>query len=111
MRPFSCLLSLRCVMSKHIDIPPSPASLIEALRDIGYSIETAIADIIDNSITANALKIQIRFSWNSGGTWLAIIDDGDGMTDDELQNAMRFGSTNPLKNRAENDLGRFGLGM
>jgi len=99
------------MMSNYIDVPPSPASLIQALRDIGYSIQTAIADIIDNSITANSKNIQIRFSWNSGDSWLAIIDDGDGMTYEELENAMRFGSTNPLNSRAENDLGRFGLGM
>jgi hypothetical protein len=98
-------------MSKQINVPPSPASLIEALRDIGYSIQTAIADIIDNSITANASNIQIRFTWNSGDSWLAIIDNGTGMTNDELINAMRFGSSNPLERRAENDLGRFGLGM
>jgi hypothetical protein len=98
-------------MKNQINVPPSPASLIQALRDIGYSIQTAIADIIDNSITANATEIHIRFSWNSGSSWLAIIDNGHGMTDDALVNAMRFGSTNPLESRAENDLGRFGLGM
>src|SRR5690242_7095982 len=98
-------------MSKKINVPPSPTSLIEALRDIGYSIQTAIADIIDNSITANASNIQIRFAWNSGDSWLAIIDNGAGMTKDELINAIRLGSANPLRKRAGNDLGRFGLGM
>ena len=98
-------------MSKQINVPPSPTSLIEALRDIGYSIQTAIADIIDNSITSGANNIQIRFAWNSGDSWLAIIDNGMGMTRDELINAMRLGSANPLRKRTENDLGRFGLGM
>ncbi len=98
-------------MSDFVNVPPSPASLIQSLRDIGYSIQTAIADIIDNSITANSTKIDIKFSWNFGNSWLAIIDDGEGMTHDELINAMRFGSKNSLENRAENDLGRFGLGL
>lgn len=98
-------------MSDYINVPPSPAALIQSLRDIGYSIQTAIADIIDNSITAYSTNIQIRFSWNSGDSWLAIIDDGNGMTYEELVNAMRFGSKNSLESRAENDLGRFGLGM
>lgn len=98
-------------MSKYIDLSPSPIALIESLRSIGYSMETAIADVIDNSITANATRIHIRFAWNSGSPWLAIIDNGDGMTRDELISAMRFGSMNPLETRAPNDLGRFGLGM
>jgi len=98
-------------MSEYINVPPSPISLIQSLRDIGYSIQTAIADIIDNSITANAIHIQIRCAWNSGDSWLAVIDDGDGMTRNELINAMRFGSISPLETRSENDLGRFGLGM
>jgi len=98
-------------MKKYIDLAPSPVSLIESMRNIGYSIQTSIADIIDNSITAGAKNINIRFSWNSGDPWLAIIDDGCGMTKDDLINAMRFGSANPLDDRNIDDLGRFGLGM
>jgi len=98
-------------MSNYIDLAPSPASLIESLRNIGYSIETAIADVIDNSITAEAGHIAIRFAWNQGNPWLAIIDDGSGLTKDELIAAMRFGSMNPLETRMADDLGRFGLGM
>lgn len=98
-------------MGNYINLPPSPISLIESLRNIGYSIETAIADIIDNSITAEASQIDIRFAWNSGNPWLAIIDNGSGMTRSELIDAMRFGSMNPLNARNLDDLGRFGLGM
>lgn len=98
-------------MSNFIDLSPSPVALIESLRNIGYSMETAIADVIDNSITAKSTQISIRFSWNSGNPWLAVIDNGHGMTIEELINAMRFGSMNPLETRASNDLGRFGLGM
>ena len=65
--------------SDYIDLSPSPSSLIESLRDIGYSIETAIADVIDTSITANSSRIDVRFSWNDGKPWLAI-DDGYGMS-------------------------------
>ena len=53
-----------------IDLSPSPSPLMESMRDIGYSLESAIADIIDNSITAQACNIDIRFSWNSGLPWL-----------------------------------------
>lgn len=98
-------------MDNYIDLPPAPASLIESLRDIGYSFQTAIADIVDNSITANASNIHIKCSWNSGDCWLAIVDDGLGMTHDELISAMRFGSKHPLEDRNLSDMGRFGLGM
>jgi len=93
------------------DLKPDPASLIESMRDIGYSMETAVADLIDNSITAEASNVDIRFSWNDGEPWLAIIDDGCGMDSDELTNAMRLGSKNPLEERDKKDLGRYGLGL
>jgi len=93
------------------DLKPDPASLIESMRDIGYSMETAVADLIDNSITAESSNIDIRFSWNDGDPWLAIIDDGCGMDSDELTNAMRLGSRNPLEERDKKDLGRYGLGL
>jgi len=94
-----------------INLNPRPSALLESLRSIGYTLETALADIIDNSITANSNNISVRFAWNNGDPWIAIIDDGDGMSNDELIDAMRFGSRNPVEQRAKNDLGRFGLGM
>lgn len=97
--------------NKYIDISPSPSSLIESLRDIGYSMQTAVADIVDNSITARATEINLRFSWNSGNPWLGIIDNGFGMSRNELIAAMRFGSISPTVERSKNDLGRFGLGL
>ncbi len=98
-------------MSEYINIQPSPISLVESLREIGYSMETAIADLIDNSITAGASEIQLRFAWNTGKPWLAIMDNGSGMSADEVTNAMRLGSNNPLNVRSTDDLGRFGLGL
>lgn len=90
---------------------PEASSMIETFRAIGYSIETAVADIIDNSISANAKNIWINFDWKGSETWLAIKDDGAGMNNDELINAMRPGSKHPLEERKDNDLGRFGLGL
>ena len=98
-------------MPEYLNIQPSPISLIESLREIGYSMETAIADIIDNSITSGASSIHLRFAWNNEEPWLAIIDDGSGMSADEVTNAMRLGSNNPLNARPAEDLGRFGLGL
>ena len=96
---------------KFLNIQPSPLALVQSLRDIGYSMESAIADVIDNSITAEAINIRVNFAWNNGKPWLAVLDDGHGMTPAELTNAMRLGSKSPLEERDCNDLGRFGLGL
>ncbi|MCO6488510.1 MAG: ATP-binding protein [Phaeodactylibacter sp.] len=90
---------------------PEAGSMIETFRAIGYSIETAIADIIDNSISAGAKSIWIDYVWSGPDTIIGIMDDGCGMTNEELIQAMRPGSISPLTERAEHDLGRFGLGL
>lgn len=90
---------------------PDPKNLIHALRDIGYSLETALADIIDNSITAEASEVNIYISFNLDNSYIAIIDNGNGMNGDELRNAMSLGSFDPLALRNQKDLGRFGLGL
>ncbi len=97
--------------TEFISLSPSPTALVESLRSIGYTVETALADIIDNSISAGAVKISVRFRWSEGRPWLAVMDDGCGMTPEKLQDAMRFGSQSPLLKRAKHDLGRFGLGL
>lgn len=90
---------------------PEASSMIETFRAIGYSIEAAVADIIDNSISAAAKNIWINFDWKGEDTWLSVRDDGHGMNNDELVQAMRPGSKNPLDDRSTKDLGRFGLGL
>ncbi len=90
---------------------PEASSMIETFRAIGYNIETAIADIIDNSISAAAKNIWIDFIWNGKDTTISIKDDGIGMNNKELIQALRPGSKNPLDDRNPKDLGRFGLGL
>lgn len=90
-------------------VPFAPA-LIESMRSLGYSFPAAIADLIDNSVSAKAKNIEI-LSQPSDDPYLLIIDDGEGMSEKELYEAMRYGSTNPLEERAVDDLGRFGLGL
>ena len=90
---------------------PEANSMIETFRAIGYSIEGAIADIIDNSISASARNIWISFEWLGSDTWLSVKDDGHGMNSDEIIQAMKPGSKNPLDERNNKDLGRFGLGL
>ena len=90
---------------------PEASSMIETFRAIGYSIETAIADIIDNSISAGANNIWVDYKWAGPDTLISITDDGCGMDNEELIQAMRPGSRHPLDERGPSDLGRFGLGL
>lgn len=96
---------------KYLKAVPNPRNLIHALRDIGYSLETALADIIDNSITANADTVSIYANFNLNNSYIAIIDNGDGMDEAALNAAMQLGSFDPLMSRKKTDLGRFGLGL
>lgn len=90
---------------------PEAASMIETFRAIGYNLETAVADIIDNSISAGAKNIRISTIWKGGQSLIAIKDDGCGMNSNEIIQAMRPGAQNPLSERNSNDLGRYGLGL
>ena len=91
--------------------PPKASAMIEALRGLGYSTATALADIIDNSITAGAKNVDLTFFWNGKNSHITIQDDGNGMDEAELDRAMRLGEQSPLDARDSNDLGRFGLGL
>ncbi len=91
-------------------LPPYAPTLIESTRAIGYSLEAAVADIIDNSIAANAKNVDIYF-FPIDGAYIAILDNGKGMAEEEIDIAMQYGSKNPTEERDKNDLGRFGLGL
>jgi hypothetical protein len=90
---------------------PGAAELFESLRAFGYDLPTALADIIDNSISAEAKNVWIDMLWDGRNSRILIRDDGRGMAEDELRQAMKPGSLSPLADRAATDLGRFGLGM
>lgn len=98
------------MVQKH-RLPPSAASLSASMRDLGYSLEAAIADLIDNSISAEATSVDILCDLSRENPTLAIIDNGNGMIAGELISAMKHGSTSPKHKRDPNDLGRFGLGL
>ena len=74
-------------------------------------METAIADLIDNSITAGASLICIDSPYNGVDTKLFLLDNGSGMNEETLKNAMKLGSYSPALQRSKKDLGRFGLGL
>lgn len=98
-------------MSQIKTIIPPAASLLRGIRAIGYSFSTAVADIIDNSITAEAKNVYIYFDPLESEPYFYVLDDGYGMSRSEMENAMQFGSNREGKIDCEQDLGRFGLGL
>jgi len=92
-------------------VPPRADAMIESLRGLGYTTGTALADIIDNSISAGASRVDVCFGWAAKDSWISVIDNGVGMSDSTLESAMRLGDRNPLHRRNEADLGRFGMGL
>ena len=95
----------------HQQLQPNASAMMASLRSIGYTLETAIADIIDNSITAKSTELQLHHTIDGNSLTLAILDNGLGMDLQDLMLAMTFGSKNPLMQRDKEDLGRFGLGL
>ena len=96
-----------------IDLPANVVGEINTLKKIGYSLETSVADIIDNSIAAQAknIEIEIPYSVKAAPAFISIKDDGFGMTKKELIENMRLGCKDPDDEREPGDLGRFGSGM
>ena len=98
-------------------LPPSAKASIESLRAFDYSFASALADLVDNSITAKAKNIRIDLEWDGPHSRLIIRDDGVGMDDtlvcgeSPFQQAMKFGSRSPKEERDADDFGRFGLGL
>ncbi len=89
-------------------VTPSAARLTDSLRDIGYDFSSAVADLVDNSITAGATHVDIIVEFDGEASRVFIADNGQGMTINGLTEAMRFGSR---RNYGRGDLGRYGLGL
>lgn len=85
--------------------------MVEALRGLGYSTATALADVIDNSISAGARTVALHFELRGDHSFVSVLDDGSGMDEAGLDLAMRLGERSPLEVREKGDLGRFGLGL
>jgi len=91
--------------------PPRAGAMLEALRGLGYSTSAALADVIDNGVSAGASEIHVTFTWDGEKSRISILDNGGGMDDAELEAAMTLGAKSPLDERAASDLGRFGMGL
>ncbi len=96
---------------RSVDIAPRASALIASLRGLGYSPEAALADLVDNSITAGGRVVEIDIQWNNGNPVAAILDDGRGMPGGRVAEAMRLGGRGPANERDASDLGRFGMGL
>lgn len=92
-------------------VPPNAASLVEGFRAFDYNLASALADLADNSLFHDCRKLCIQFHWAGEHSAIATADDGTGMGEATLIDAMRVGSRNPLEPRDPRDLGRFGLGL
>ena len=112
---FFYLLCLVCAggyaMSTKRENRPTADVLMTSMRAMGYSFEAAVADVIDNSISANASLIEIGFPYNPEESYITISDNGCGMDSEELFDAMKYGSQAKAAGRSADDLGRFGLGL
>ena len=94
---------------EEIILEPDPARVMEGLRDTGYDFNTAMADIVDNSIAASATVVKVSVNLNPNGTInVYVADNGCGMNFEGLKNAMRYGS---LERVDPSSLGKFGLGL
>ncbi|MCK0138007.1 ATP-binding protein [Aliiroseovarius sp. F47248L] len=92
---------------------------LNALRQVGYrNTATAVAELVDNSIEAEAKKITIvtlsaREPVAKRTVYrvqkIAVLDDGHGMTPDELGRCLSLGWGTRLDTR--DGLGRFGFGL
>jgi len=90
------------------EVIPSAKRLINSLRSLGYEFPTAVAELIDNSIEADATEVVIKVEFDGENSWVMIADNGRGMSADTLKEAMRFGSAKVYN---ETSLGKFGLGL
>lgn len=98
-------------MTEQYDLVPRPSAHIKTLSRIGYTFVSAIGDLVDNCIAANAKNVWIDFYPNNGEIELTIRDDGCGMDKSSLIENMRLSCKDPSDERENGDLGRFGSGM
>jgi hypothetical protein len=96
------------VSERYLNVLPSAGRLMSSLRDIGYDLPSAIADLVDNAIDAGACHVAVDLVPDGIESWIRVSDDGLGMTSKELDEAMRYGTHTQYDHRA---LGHFGLGL
>lgn len=99
---------MRTAIRAPIDVTPSARRLTGSLRDIGYDFVAALADVVDNSVAAGATQVNVEIVFDGPDSYVLIADDGEGMTEAELHEALRFGTRRDYE---LGELGRYGLGL
>ena len=103
---------------EEVDLPINPGRVSFGLSRIGYTPTTAVCDIIDNSVRAGSKNINILIikerpelsdKRKDNVKEYVVIDDGSGMDDTGIQNALTLGSSDD--NYEEHSLSKFGLGL
>jgi hypothetical protein len=95
----------------YLIVAPDPAGTIESLSALGYSLQAAVADLVDNSVDAGAERVDVVFHWSGADSHVAVVDDGRGMTVEQLNGAMALALRGPSIARGARELGRFGMGL
>src|SRR6266480_6096357 len=95
-------------MSRTLTVIPSARRLMESLRDIGYELPAAVADLIDNSVDAKATEVSVTVASEGEDSWIRIADNGTGMPVARMNEAMRYGTE---RDYSPSELGKFGLGL
>lgn len=90
------------------EVVPAAGRTVQSLRDIGYELPQAVADLVDNSIEAGANEIRVDLQFSGEKSWIRIADNGDGMDTDTITESLRIGS---IREYGEDDLGKFGFGL
>jgi len=96
---------MRTRVPEYDEVPPDAPSLVNSMCASGYDLESAVADIIDNSISAKSSSVRIIVNEDGASSWIAIVDDGRGMEDATLRKAMTFGCIDPAAPRDPDDQG------
>ncbi|MGW5364471.1 ATP-binding protein [Actinopolymorpha pittospori] len=90
------------------EVVPAAARTIASLRDVGYELPQAVADLVDNSVSAGASTVAVDLHFDGTDSWIRIADDGRGMDTATLTESLRYGS---VRDYDGNDLGKFGFGL
>ena len=86
-------------IDRGMELPPLASMLMQSLRSVGYNTAAALADLVDNSIAAEARTVRIALSMVPV-PYAALVDDGNGMDEPGLIAAMRYASRDPRAARS-----------
>ncbi len=93
---------------RYESVVPAAGRTITSLRDIGYELPQAVADLVDNSVAAQATRVSVDLHFDGDRSWIRVADNGLGMDTATLTESLRYGTE---RDYASDDLGKFGFGL